>query len=372
MKPHSIPETARAIAPAPQIVLAARVLDVLYRRLVRPILFRFDAERVHHFAMAFLGGLGPAMQTFARERNARLLPSPASMEREVFGLKFPNPVGLAAGFDKNALVLPAWEGLGFGFAEIGTITAKAQPGNPQPRLFRVPEISGVINRMGFNNDGADVVAARLEKLRATDRWPRLPVGINLGKSKVTPLEEAAADYLHSFTRLRDLGDYFVLNVSSPNTPGLRSLQDRPALDALFAAVQAANISRKPMLVKIAPDLTWEAIDDVLALVESHRLAGIIATNTTIDHSTVPEHRRQLSGLATGLGGGLSGLPVRARSTEVLRHITARTKVPVIGVGGIFSADDAKEKFDAGAALIQLYTGYIYRGPALIAEILRGL
>ena len=351
------------IAPALCFVLAARVLDVLYRRLVRPILFRFDAERVHHLAMAFLHGLGPIMQMWAREKNARLLPS-AATEREVFGLKFPNPVGLAAGFDKNALVLPAWEGLGFGFAEIGTITAKAQPGNPKPRLFRVPEISGVINRMGFNNDGANAVAARLEKLRTTARWPRFPVGINLGKSKVTPLDEAAADYLHSFTRLRHLGDYFVLNVSSPNTPGLRSLQDRPALDALFAAVQAANISHKPMLVKIAPDLTWEAIDDVLSLVESHRLAGIIATNTTIDHSTVPEHRRQT--------GGLSGVPVRARSTEVIRHITARTKVPVVGVGGIFSADDAKEKFDAGAALIQLYTGYIYRGPALIAEILRAL
>ena len=362
----------RMIAPAPCFVLAARVLDLLYRRLLRPILFRFDAERVHHLAMAFLHGLGPAMQSWARERSARLLTSSATRrEREVFGLKFPNPVGLAAGFDKNALVLPAWEGLGFGFAEVGTITAKAQPGNPKPRLFRVPEISGVINRMGFNNDGADAVAARLAKLKTTPRWPRFPVGINLGKSKVTPIEEATGDYLASFSRLREFGDYFVLNVSSPNTPGLRSLQDRPALDQLFAAVQAANFStpagrggKKPMLVKIAPDLTWEAIDDVLALVEMHGLAGIVATNTTIDHSAVPGHRRQT--------GGLSGVPVRARSTEIIRHITSRTKVPVIGVGGIFSADDAKEKFDAGAALIQLYTGFIYRGPALVAEILRGL
>ena len=342
-----------------RFVFAACVLDVLYRRLLRPILFRFDAERVHHLAMAFLHGLGPAMQSWVRGAA----PDPR-LEREVFGLKFPNPVGLAAGFDKNALVLPAWEGLGFGFAEVGTITAKAQPGNPQPRLFRVPEISGVINRMGFNNDGADAVAARLARLRATSQWPRFPVGINLGKSKVTLLEEATGDYLASFERLRELGDYFVLNVSSPNTPGLRTLQDRPALDRLFSAVQAANVSHKPMLVKIAPDLTWEAIDDVLALVETHRLAGIIATNTTIDHSAVPEHRRQT--------GGLSGTPVRARSTEVIRHITARTKAPVIGVGGIFSADDAKEKFDAGAALIQLYTGYIYRGPALIPEILGAL
>jgi len=347
------------IARAPQFVLAARVLDVLYRRLLRPILFRFDAERVHHLAMAFLHGLGPAMQMWTRGSQ-----SDPRLAREVFGLRFPNPVGLAAGFDKNALVLPAWEGLGFGFAEVGTVTAKAQPGNPQPRLFRVPEISGVINRMGFNNDGAEAVAARLARLKATPRWPLFPVGINLGKSKVTPIEEATGDYLASFSRLRDLGDYFVLNVSSPNTPGLRSLQDRPALDQLFAAVQAANAGAKPMLVKIAPDLTWEAIDDVLALVETHQLAGIIATNTTIDHSAVPEHRRQT--------GGLSGVPVRTRSTEVIRHIASRTKVPVIGVGGIFSADDAKEKFDAGAALVQLYTGYIYRGPALIAEILRGL
>ena len=225
-------------------VLPVCVLSLAYRRLLRPILFRFDAERVHHFAMAFLHGNGPAMQTLRRS-----FPQDASTAREVFGLKFPNPVGLAAGFDKNALVLPAWEGLGFGFAEVGTITAKAQPGNPQPRLFRVPELSGVINRMGFNNDGADAVAKRLEKLRATSRWPQFPVGINLGKSKVTPLEEAPSDYLYSFERLREVGDYFVLNVSSPNTPGLRKLQDRAALAELFSVVQRANTGRKPLLVK---------------------------------------------------------------------------------------------------------------------------
>ncbi len=333
------------------------VLSFAYRRFIRPILFRFDAERVHHFAMAFLHGLGPAMQMLRRS-----FPLDAGGEREVFGLKFPNAIGLAAGFDKNALVLPAWEGLGFGFAEVGTITARAQSGNPQPRLFRVPEICGVINRMGFNNDGADVVAARLEKLRATPQWPRFPVGINIGKSKVTPLEDATADYLYSFARLRALGDYFVLNVSSPNTPGLRKLQDRAALAELFGAVQAANDTRKPVLVKIAPDLTWEAVDDVLALVEEHRIAGIIATNTTIDHSTVPEHRRQT--------GGLSGRPVRQRSTDIIRYITARTKTPVIGVGGIFSGEDAREKLDSGAALVQLYTGFIYEGPALVSRCVR--
>lgn len=335
------------------------MLASAYQRLIRPILFRVDAERIHHFAMAFLHGLGPAMQSMERHRQ-----SDPKLEREVFGLKFPNPVGLAAGFDKNAIVLPAWEGLGFGFAEVGTITARAQPGNPKPRLFRVPEISGVINRMGFNNEGAEVVASRLEALRATPRWPRFPVGINLGKSKVTPLEEATADYLASFGRLRDLGDYFVLNVSSPNTPGLRKLQDRTALADLFGAVQGANAAKKPILVKIAPDLTWEAVDDVLSLVEEHRIAGVIATNTTIDHTSVPESRRET--------GGLSGKPVRARSTEIIRYITSKSKTPVIGVGGIFSADDAKEKFDAGAVLVQLYTGFIYRGPSLVSEICESL
>lgn len=337
-------------------VCTAQVLaTAIYERLIRPVLFRFDAERVHHFAMAFLHGLGPAMQNLRRHAE----PDPR-LEREVFGLKFPNPVGLAAGFDKNALVLPAWEGLGFGFAEVGTITAKAQPGNPRPRLFRVPEMGGIINRMGFNNDGAAAVAERLAQLKKTSRWPEFPVGINLGKSKVTPLEEATSDYLASFGLLRELGDYFVLNVSSPNTPGLRKLQDRAALAELFAAVRGANAGRKPVLVKIAPDLTWEAVDDVLALVAEHRIAGVIATNTTIDHSEVPERRRET--------GGLSGKPVRARSTEIIRHITSKSTTPVIGVGGIFSADDAQEKLDAGAALVQLYTGFIYRGPALVKEI----
>ena len=335
------------------------MLDTIYRRLIRPILFRVDAERVHHMAMAFLHRIGPMMQTRQRSRSA--VPG---LEKQVLGLTFPNPIGLAAGFDKNAICLPAWEGLGFGFAEVGTITAKAQPGNPRPRLFRVPEICGVINRMGFNNDGAAVVAQRLAKLRQTARWPRFPVGINLGKSKATPLEEATADYLESFGQLREVGNYFVLNVSSPNTPGLRKLQDRAALGELFKAVQGANSGRKPVLVKIAPDLTWEALDDVLALVEEHGIAGVVATNTTIDHGSVPERRRET--------GGLSGKPIRARSTEMVRYIACHTKVPVIGVGGIFSAADAQEKLDAGAVLVQLYTGFVYEGPALAQRICRSL
>ncbi|MEO7317831.1 MAG: quinone-dependent dihydroorotate dehydrogenase [Chthoniobacteraceae bacterium] len=337
----------------PSALTLRRVSFSPYQNLLRPLLFRVDAERVHHLAMAALAGPGRWM--------GRLKPVPdARLSREVFGVTFPNPVGLAAGFDKNAVALPAWAALGFGFAEVGTITGRAQPGNPKPRIFRVPEIGGLINRLGFNNDGADAVADRLGHLRKSGRWPGIPVGINLGKSKVTPLDEATSDHLLSFERLQHFGDYFVLNVSSPNTPGLRSLQDRGALELLLGDVQRRNTAGRPLLVKIAPDLEWSAIEEILSLCEEHRLAGIIATNTTIDHSSVPESARQQ--------GGLSGRPLRARSTEVVRFIASRTKIPVIAVGGIFSPDDALEKFDAGAALIQLYTGFIYEGPGLVRRI----
>jgi dihydroorotate dehydrogenase len=284
----------------------------------------------------------------------------------LFGVRFPNPVGLAAGFDKNAVALPAWESLGFGFIEAGTITAKTQPGNPKPRVFRLPEQRALINRMGFNNDGAGVVADRLARLRASGRWPGVPVGINIGKSRVTPVEEAVGDYLVSFERLFPFADYFALNVSSPNTPGLRSLQDRDALDALISAVQTKNagLGNKPVLVKIAPDLEFSQIEEILELAEARGLAGLIATNTTLDHSCVPQGRDQQ--------GGLSGAPLRGRSTEIVRFITARTKLPLIAVGGIEDADSALEKLDAGAALIQLYTGFIYRGPALPRGICRAL
>jgi len=329
----------------------------LYKEIVRPFLFLADPEAVHHFAMDALALFGPLLQRFGPASDPRLA-------RTVFGLRFPNPVGLAAGFDKNGVALPAWQGLGFGFAEIGTITARAQPGNPKPRIFRVPESRALINRLGFNNDGCDAVAARLQRLRETTQWPSIPVGINLGKSKVTPLTEATADYLLSFERLQHFGDYFVLNVSSPNTPGLRNLQDGPALDELLGHIQRRNTLGKPVVLKIAPDLEWAAIEEILALTEEHKLAGIIATNTTIDHSSIAaEHRTQ---------GGLSGAPLRQRATEVVRFITQRSNLPVIAVGGIMSADDALEKFDAGAALVQLYTGYIYEGPGLIRSICRAL
>jgi len=328
-----------------------------YKQLLRPLLFSVDAEKVHHLAMWGLEKFGSALRPFAPKPEPRLA-------RTVFGITFPNPVGLGAGFDKNALALPAWEGLGFGFVEAGTITAKAQPGNPKPRVFRLPEQRGLINRMGFNNDGCDAIAARLQRLRESHGWPRIPVGINLGKSKVTPLEEATADYLLSFERLRKFGDYFVLNVSSPNTPGLRQLQDRAALNDLIGAVQQRNVEGDPVLVKIAPDLDWPAIEEIIALAEQHRIGGLIATNTTIDHSSVPAELRTQ--------GGLSGAPVRARSTEVVRFLAARTKLPIVAVGGIFTPDDALEKFDAGASLIQLYTGFIYEGPALPRRICQAL
>ena len=328
-----------------------------YRNVLRPLLFALDPEMVHHLAIAGLRLGGRALRSFAPVQDPRLA-------RTVFGVTFPNPVGLAAGFDKNAVALRAWEGLGFGFVEAGTVTARAQPGNPKPRIFRVPEYAALINRLGFNNDGADAVAARLQHLKEAGGWPRIPVGINLGKSKVTPLEEATADYLLSFQRLHTFGDYFVLNVSSPNTPGLRALQDRAALDELLGHIQSRNSTGKPVLVKIAPDLEWAAIEEILSLVQEHAVAGLIATNTTIDQGSLPAQLRRQ--------GGLSGTPLRARSTEVVRFIAERSPVSIIAVGGIMSADDALEKFDAGAALVQLYTGFVYEGPRLVREICAAL
>ena len=329
----------------------------LYQELVRPFLFLADPEGVHHLAMGALKVAGPMLGGLKPRHDPRLA-------RTVFGVTFPNPVGLAAGFDKNAVALPAWEALGFGFAEVGTITARAQRGNAKPRIFRVPECGGIINRLGFNNDGCDAVAGRLLRLREAGRWPGIPVGINIGKSMVAPLQEATGDYLLSFERLKNLGDYFVLNVSSPNTPGLRQLQDRAALNELLGTIQGRNVGGRPLLLKIAPDLEWAAIEEILALVEEHGLAGIVATNTTVDHTGIPAHREQR--------GGLSGWPLRARSTEVVRFIAERTRVPVIAVGGISDGVSAMEKFDAGAALVQLYTGFIYEGPGVVGKICRAL
>jgi dihydroorotate dehydrogenase len=333
----------------------------LYKTLLRPALFRVDPERVHHLAIAALRGL--SVLPWNPHPDARL-------SREVFGIRFPNPIGLAAGFDKNALVLPAWEKLGFGFVEAGTITAAAQPGNPRPRIFRLPAQQALINSMGFNNDGAEAIAARLARLRASGRWPSIPIGLNIGKTKAVSIEEAAADYLLSFEKLFPFADYFVLNVSSPNTPGLRALQGADALDQLLGAVQRRNrelsptARLRPVLLKIAPDLDFPQLEGIIGLLYQHGVAGVVATNTTLDHSSVPEALRR--------EGGLSGLPLRARSTEILRFIASRTSLPVIAVGGIHDAASAMEKLDAGASLVQLYTGFIYEGPALIRQIISAL
>jgi dihydroorotate dehydrogenase len=331
----------------------------LYERFLKPILFAMDPENTHHLAIATLQIMSrhPGLLRFLHRS------SPTNLEKEVFGLRFPNPIGLAAGFDKNAVALSAWEALGFGFVEVGTITARPQSGNPRPRVFRIPEMEALINRLGFNNEGATAIGARLEGLRASPRWPRIPVGINIGKSKVVSLEEAAADYVESFRRLKDLGDYFVLNVSSPNTPGLRRLQEGGLIRELFGQIQAENPG-KPLLVKIAPDLTVEEIEEILTLASEHHLAGVVATNTTIDHQTVPPAKKQQ--------GGLSGKPLNAKSLGILRYIRAVSSLPIISVGGIMSAEDAKARFDSGAELIQLYTGFVYHGPGLLREIVARL
>ena len=330
-----------------------------YEHFVRPVLFRMDPETAHHFALRCLrllphipGGLA-LLRSFA----------PPKQPRTLFGLEFRNPIGLAAGFDKNGVALPAWEALGFGFVEIGTVTAKPQPGNPRPRIFRYPGKEALINRLGFNNDGADAVAGRLQKLRESPLRPSIPIGVNLGKSKATPLEEAAADYLYSFRQLHPVADYVVLNVSSPNTPGLRTLQEHDALVGLLRAIMNENArlpKPRPILLKIAPDLADGAMEEIVAACEEFGLAGMIATNTTLDHSAVAGDVDQ--------AGGLSGNPLRERSTSVVRFLCKRTRLPIIGVGGISDGASAQEKLQAGAQLLQIYTGYVYRGPELIREI----
>lgn len=344
-----------------------------YERTVRPVLFRLESEKAHELGVAGMAALGalPPLCRLLEAWSRRGLGWARSIE--AFGLQFPNCVGLAAGFDKNAQAWPAAAAMGFGHVEIGTITALAQPGNPKPRVFRYPAQEAVINRMGFNNEGAEAVARRL----AGQSGPgsrRIPLGINLGKSKVTEIEQAAADYLASFTRLADYADYVVLNVSSPNTPNLRQLQDESRLRELLGAITAANRSRLaqagkrrvPILLKIAPDLTWPQVDAVLGVIVEFGLDGLIATNTTLARpgffSTVAE------------AGGLSGAPLRHRSTEIINYAARAThgRLPIIGVGGICDEAGAAEKLDAGATLVQVYTGMIYRGPFFAADLARGL
>jgi dihydroorotate dehydrogenase len=347
----------------------------LYRRVVRPVFFQHDPEDVHNFTLRCLGRV--SRNPLASEALESLCGSPA-LPVDLFGLRFPNPVGLAAGMDKSAEAVPAWKALGFGHVELGAVTWQGQPGNEKPRVFRAPPAEAIVNRMGFNNPGAEAVAHELARWRELGRWPKHPVGINLGKSKVTPLNQAAQDYANSFRTLLPHADFFVVNVSSPNTPNLRKLQDKSALDEILAALQEVNLAptpdgkrAKPLLVKVAPDLTNEVLDEILDLVRDRNLAGIVATNTTISR---PTSENPLVQQVYAQTGGLSGKPVRDRSTEVIRHLFKQSqgKVPIIGVGGIFTVEDAWEKITAGASLVQLYTGFIYEGPLLPKLIVQGL
>jgi dihydroorotate dehydrogenase len=332
-----------------------------YERFVRPLLFSLDAETAHHLTIRLLGRAShfdPALRVLRSFQRS-------SKVKTLFGINFPNPVGLAAGLDKNGVALPAWAALGFGFIEIGTVTAKAQPGNAKPRIFRLPAQQALINRLGFNNDGADAIARRLAALRASGRWPAVPVGINIGKSRATPLEQATDDYLYSFRMLWDFADYITLNVSSPNTPGLRELQEPEKLSELLHAIgKEAGTARKPLLVKISPDVSAIELKAILAVCEENGVSGIIATNTTLDHSSIPPQLDQ--------AGGLSGEPLRKKSTALVSEIATQSAIPVIASGGIFDAESAREKFQAGAQLIQLYTGFVYRGPQLLREIVDSL
>src|SRR6266542_2058376 len=338
-----------------------RLPNNLYERFIRPLLFTLNPETAHRLTIKLLSGASHFDVALNTLKSFR----PSSKPKTVFGLNFQNPIGLAAGLDKNGVALPAWAALGFGFIEIGTVTARPQPGNPKPRIFRFPEQQALINSLGFNNDGADAIASRLRKLRESGRWPgNCRVGINIGKSKVTPLTEATDDYLHSFRLLRGFADYVALNVSSPNTPGLRELQQPAALSRLLRAIRDENRDAKPVLVKIAPDLSPTELEQIIATCEQNNVAGIIATNTTLDHSPIP------AGLDRA--GGLSGAPLREKSTALVRSIVAKSKIPVIASGGIFDVESAREKFEAGAELLQIYTGFIYRGPRLLREIVESL
>lgn len=363
----------------------------IYQLALRPLLFNLikaDPENLHSKTIRTLQWLGNYSDTQSvtpsvyrqptRLVKARLQQSfclhDSRLEQSLFGLQFPNPVGLAAGFDKDGVATPIWSSLGFGFAEVGTVTSQAQPGNPRPRLFRLPKDQAVLNRMGFNNCGAAAMAAGLAK-RKQLLEPLIPIGINLGKSKVTPLEEASNDYRHSFSLLKDYGNYFVVNVSSPNTPGLRKLQDSAMLASILDALHEENNLQKPIFVKIAPDLEWEAITEIVSLAKSYKLAGIIATNTTIKREGLNTQILAQTGKPLSEeAGGISGKPVRERSTEIIRYIWQQSQgeIPIIGVGGIFTAEDAWDKITAGASLVQIYTGWVYQGPGMIRRILQGL
>jgi len=333
-------------------------------KLLRAILFFFDAEKVHYFTTDLLkftlsipGAKWVAKKLFCVEDP--------KLKREVFGITFKNPVGLAAGFDKNAKMFNDLAYCGFGFIEIGTLTPKGQPGNDKPRLFRLKQDEAIVNRMGFNNDGVEIAVESLK-----NRKTNIIIGGNIGKNKVTPNEEADSDYIKAFNALFDYVDYFVINVSSPNTPNLRALQEKEPLENLLNKIKIENAKRenpKPILLKIAPDLTNEQLDDIIEIVGSTKIDGVIATNTTIERSGLKTDKTLVEEIGAG---GVSGKPLTKRSTEVIRYLATKSNhaFPIIGVGGIHSAEDALEKLEAGASLIQLYSGFIYEGPGLVKKI----
>ncbi len=336
----------------------------MYKILLKPIFFLFDPEKIHHVTFALISftykipGMPALFRMLFKIEDKRL-------ERKVFGLTFPNPVGLAAGMDKDARLVDEFGDLGFGFVEIGTLTPKPQMGNDKPRLFRIKKDEAIINRMGFNNHGAENAALRLKK-----RKTKILVGGNIGKNKMTPNEEAVNDYVLAFEALYEYVDYFVVNVSSPNTPNLRALQEKEPLKQLLKAVKDKNATKsfpKPILLKIAPDLTDGQLDDIIEIVKETAIDGVIATNTTIDRSLLTIDTLEIEKIGAG---GLSGKPLKDKSTAVIKYLVQKSgnAFPVIGVGGIHSAEDALEKLDAGAVLVQLYTGFIYEGPALIKRI----
>lgn len=365
-----------------------------YKNFIRQILFKFDPEDIHNFTINVLGKIG--RNEILRDCVGSFFSSP-NLRTTVFGLDFRNPVGLAAGMDKDAEAVPVWEMLGFGYIEAGAVTFHPQPGNPKPRLFRVIPDKAIINRMGFNNKGAEAIAKMMAEYKSLGLRPAIPIGVNIGKSKIMPLEEAVNDYEQTFRILYEHFDFFVVNVSSPNTPGLRSLQDKDKLNEILKKLSTTNTELankkannnveassevthqtsqfsaavKPLLVKIAPDLSFEAIEEILQLSVSNKVQGIVATNTTI---TRPAEANPELAKIYSEQGGLSGLPLKNKSTEIIKFIYKSTagKLPIIGVGGIFNADDAWEKICAGASLVQIYTGYIYEGPLLPKNIVTGL
>lgn len=346
-------------------------MGVFYESLFRPVLFKQDPERAHDHAimgLRLLGRMGPLTQLVGRLNRAG-----GERPIKLFGLDFPNAVGLAAGFDKNGLCLKGLEALGFGHLEIGTVTAQKQPGNPRPRLFRYPEAEALVNRYGFPNDGAEAVAQRLMQAPARGKR-RIPIGVNIGKSKMVPIEEAVGDYLASFNAVADYADYVAINVSSPNTPELRQLQAKQYLPDLLGALRKTNQDRArkmgtqplPLLLKISPDITFRQLDDIIQAVTDLALDGIIATNTT---TALPEAL-----LARDISGGLSGRPLLIQSTRIIKYIQLATggKLPVIGVGGVVDAFSAGQLMDAGASLVQIYTGLVYRGPGFVRDVAQAL